>query len=90
MRRYRLCQCSDFFRFLPIIFILFCLNNLWAEPDSLWSRTYGGIETDIGNSLIHCSSGGFLIVGETDFYGAVNRDLYIVRTDSLGDTLCTL
>ncbi|OQX50743.1 MAG: hypothetical protein B5M53_11815, partial [Candidatus Cloacimonas sp. 4484_209] len=57
--------------------------------DSLWTRHYGGSGIDAGNDAARTADGGYIVVGKTNSYGAGDFDIYIVRTDSLGDTLWT-
>lgn len=54
-----------------------------------WSKTYGGTNMDRGASVRQTADGGFIIAGETLSYGAANHDLYIIKTDAVGDTLWT-
>jgi outer membrane protein assembly factor BamB len=60
-----------------------------AEGDVLWTRTYGGSELDKGRSVIQLGDGGYAVAGYTESYGAGEVDLYLIRTDSIGDTLWT-
>lgn len=55
-----------------------------AEGDVLWSRTYGGAESDRGYSVQQTVDGGYIIAGYTWSFNAVYHDLYLVRTDSSG------
>ncbi len=55
----------------------------------LWTRTYGGDGDDFGYSIKKTNDGGFIIAGTTNSFGAGQFDFYIVRTDSIGDTLWT-
>ena len=57
--------------------------------DTLWTRTYGGSDDDYGYSVQQCQDGGFIIAGKTESYGAGYYDVYLIRTDSMGDTLWT-
>jgi hypothetical protein len=64
-------------------------GDLWLiktdkNGDTLWTRTYGGDNSDIGRCVQQTSDRGYIIVGETWSYGAGERDLYLLRTDSLG------
>jgi hypothetical protein len=54
-----------------------------------FERTYGGAGNDWGYSAVQTSGGGYAITGWTGSYGAGGGDAYLVRTDSLGDTLWT-
>ena len=53
----------------------------------LWDTTYGGSNDDIGISLDQTSDGGYILVGWTWSFGAGGMDLYLIKTDSLGNTL---
>jgi hypothetical protein len=54
-----------------------------ANGNLLWNHTYGGPETDYGNSLVQTSDGGYAIAGHTSPpYGLY--DLYLVKTDGSG------
>ncbi|MBL4586034.1 MAG: T9SS type A sorting domain-containing protein [Flavobacteriales bacterium] len=67
-------------------FYLLRLNSL---GDTLWTRTYGGPELESGESIALASDGGFFLAGYTESFGAGKKDMYVVRTDSDGDTLWT-
>lgn len=60
-----------------------------ANGDSLWTKTFGGNEVDQGNSVQETLDGGFIIVGSTKSFGAGNNDVYLIKTNSIGDTLWT-
>ena len=55
----------------------------------VWERNYGGIGTDEGYDVRETSDGGFIIAGATTSYGAGMSDVYLIRTNSTGDTLWT-
>jgi hypothetical protein len=62
--------------------------------DSLWSWTYGelGGYEDFGTSVQQTSDGGYIIVGSKDTSPLAcffSGDIYVIKTDSLGDTLWT-
>jgi len=60
-----------------------------SQGDTLWTRTYGGVQNDAGSSLYEAVDGGYIIVGETRSFGSGSLDAYILRTDENGDTLWT-
>ncbi len=72
--------------FLIILFLLF---PLLIHAQITFERWYGGSSEDIGRSVIQTSDGGYVVTGYTSSFGSGLRDVYIIRTDSLGDTLWT-
>ena len=60
-----------------------------SKGDTLWTRTYGGTADDIGLSVQQTSDGGYIIAGQTYSFGEGSSDAYLVKTDSIGDTLWT-
>jgi hypothetical protein len=65
------------------------LVKIHTNGDSLWSRTYGGPNDDWANAVIETSDGDYVAVGVTYSFGAGNRDMWLVKTHSNGDTLWT-
>ncbi len=56
--------------------------------DTIWSRTYGGTFDDIAYAVQQTSDNGYIIVGESNsFSGNAYCDVYLVKTDSVGNTL---
>jgi len=60
-----------------------------ANGDTLWTRTYGGSSSDLGESVQQTTDGGYIIAGKTHSFGARWGDVYLVKTDANGDTLWT-
>jgi len=60
-----------------------------ADGDTLWTRIFGGPGDDIGWMFNETADSGFIITGFATNMGAGVEDVYLVRTDSNGDTLWT-
>jgi hypothetical protein len=57
--------------------------------ETLWTRTYGGPGMDEGWSIRQTSDHGYVIAASTMSFGAGNRKIWLIKTDSMGDTLWT-
>jgi len=57
--------------------------------DTIWTRTYGGTNPDGLNSIGSTSDGGFILAGYTESAGMGGKDIWILRTTSIGDTIWT-
>ncbi len=68
------------------------VGNLWlVKTDSLgnqqWHKDFGGTDADRGYSVEQTNDGGYIITGYTASFGAGNDDLFLVKTDSLGNEM---
>jgi len=60
------------------------------SSDSIWTRAFGGVNMDEIYSIVPSGDGGAIMAGITRSYGIpMFTSIYIVRTDSDGDTLWT-
>ncbi|KPJ52923.1 hypothetical protein AMJ39_06520 [candidate division TA06 bacterium DG_24] len=57
--------------------------------DTVWTRTYGGSNWDWGYSAEETDDDGYIIGGYTGSFGAGGDDVYLIKTDSSGDTIWT-
>ena len=62
--------------------------SLFGQQSELWVKTYGGQYLDAGYCAIETSDGGFAVVGSTQGTEGQN-DIWLLKTDSIGDTLWT-
>ena len=74
-----------------LILFSFVTSTLLAQaPDTAWTRTFGGIENDYGLSVWQTTDKGYIVVGRTESFGIMGEsNIYLIKTDSLGDTLWT-
>ena len=57
-----------------------------ASGETLWTRTYGGANSDWGYSVEQTSDSGYIVVGQTYSLGSGNSDVYLVKTDAQGNS----
>jgi predicted secreted protein len=69
------------------------MEDLWLIKtdmygDTMWTKTFGGLSNDAGNSVIETAEGDFVVCGYTMSYSASgDMDLWLVKTDISGYTL---
>jgi hypothetical protein len=66
-------------------------NDIWliktdVNGDTMWTRTFGGIHDDNGNSIAQTNDGGYIVVGTTYSYGTGLGDVWLIKTSARGDS----
>ena len=56
-----------------------------ANGNLQWAKTYGRTGWDEAYSVQQTSDGGYIVAGYTDSFGAVNWDVFLIKTDANGD-----
>ncbi|MCK4252700.1 hypothetical protein KAX97_14730 [candidate division WOR-3 bacterium] len=69
----------------PLLFALFVGTGF---SQLMWERNYGGAGYEVGQSVDQTTDEGYIVVGYTNSFGN-SLQVYLVKTDSLGDTLWT-
>jgi hypothetical protein len=55
-----------------------------ASGDTVWTRTFGGLDNDACLSAARTQDGGYILTGYTYSYGAGRSDVWLVKTDADG------
>jgi len=57
---------------------------------TLWTKTYGGTNSEEGMSVQQTPDGGYIIAGKTNSFGVAGSvDVYLIKTTSNGDAIWT-
>jgi hypothetical protein len=76
-------------RMFALLLILLSSSNLFAQPDTVWTRRFGGIGDEYGSGVIVRDDGSFVVSGTTNSFGAGASDYYLLRLSASGDTIRT-
>src|SRR5712671_5586520 len=63
--------------------------STYCSAQITFQKTFGGANNDYAYCVNSTSDRGYIITGWTDGFGAGNRDMYLIRTDSIGNLLWT-
>ncbi|MEO8759812.1 MAG: T9SS type A sorting domain-containing protein [Bacteroidia bacterium] len=55
----------------------------------MWTKTYGSAGVDWGNSVKQTTDGGYIMAGSASFDTTNLTDVYLIKTNAVGDTLWT-
>jgi len=58
--------------------------KMTLDGDVIWERTWGGGGYEQADSVVSAADGGYYIFGETDSYGAGDRDFFLLKIDEEG------
>jgi hypothetical protein len=71
-------------------FDLYLVKHSGGPNSNSFSKLFGGLGQERGNSVQQTNDGGYIVVGETDSYSNnALRDIWLIKTDAYGDSLWT-
>lgn len=74
-----------------ICFFCIGITSIIAETNSnyLFYKTYGGTKYEKSGCIAETKDHGFILSGSTTSFGSVDYDIYLLRLDSIGNTIFT-
>jgi uncharacterized delta-60 repeat protein len=76
---------GDFNSPCPYIYSDFSVLKLDSNGDIVWHKTYGGSNTEWGNSVQETSDGGYIVAGKTKSFGGGSYDYWVLKLNSDGN-----
>jgi hypothetical protein len=72
-----------------ILSVFFVISKIQAQVDIFWTKTLGSNGGEEGYSVRQTEDGGYIITGVIAYFGTENHDVWLIKTNSSGDTLWT-
>jgi len=60
------------------------LQKIDGQGNTIWRNAYGESNHEVGYDVVELPDGGFLVLGYKNFYDVSGKDIYLIRTDSVG------
>ena len=64
---------------------MFVTMLLAQAPDTLWTKTYGGVDDEVCYAITYTQDGGFFLAGDFLSINISDSDIMILKVDSLGE-----
>ncbi len=52
-----------------------------------WTKTYGGSGLEVASDVQQTTDGGYIIIGQIDSFGAGSGDIFLLKTDAIGNAI---
>ena len=69
------------------LILLLWAAQTFAQPDSAWSKSYGGLGNDDCHKVVATSDGGFALAGTTTSFGSGIQDIWLLKANANGDSM---
>ena len=65
----------------------FWLQRIDNQGNTIWRKGIGVLNHEMGYDVEELNDGSLLVVGSKDYYDEAGKDIYLVKTDSLGNMI---
>jgi Secretion system C-terminal sorting domain len=71
------------------LFSFLFIISIYAQPDTMWVKSFGFDFEDFGYGVQQTTDGGFIVVGSSQIFSSGPSFIWLIKTNSSGDTLWT-
>jgi len=65
----------------------FWLQKIDNQGNTIWRKGIGELNHEMGYDVVELDDGSLLVVGSKDYYDEAGKDIYLIKTDSLGNMI---